>query len=514
MGKKLGIDLGSTYSHVSYVDDAGVVRTVDSMEGGIATPSIVFIDPDSNDVVVGEYAREEGILSPQSVVENVKSYMNEYLFSFNVNGQEYSSAAIASLILKKLVRDAEIILDDNIDGAVITLPAYYADVAHMAYKLAVDNIKLSNGEKLKSLCIVDEPTAAAYAYGSSCNEKEIHKTILLYDLGGASFDISVIKMNFVGDQKDLQIITIDGNHQLGGRDWDVVLADYVRNEFCELTGVDPDEMMNDPKQINWFKENIEKAKFMLTRKESVNLVPSFNEFKELIKITREDFEAITECLLNQTIFLVDDMLDKKGLSMVNDIDEIVLVGGATRMPQVKKRLEEEYNKPVIAYEQEKLIAIGAALIANEGFKDLYIPTPKPSKVANESIGIKANLDGKIQIFNFVLCGEEISNSINTRGFLDFSIGYGDNLVDSITVTLIKSNSRNRFSEINNDCTEWASVKFDLFGGIREDEALGFNYQFDKAGGPSDILELLDSNGKIIDKKSINWKKRAFLRNMD
>ena len=365
MGKRIGIDLGTTYSCVSCVDDTGVVRIIDPAEGGgYTTPSVVYFDPDTNAAVVGSTARQEGALHPESMVERVKNYMGDPSYILNINGQDYSPAAISSLILKKLIGDAESWLGgEEIEGVVITCPAYFGDAAREATRVAGENVVLSNGKKLNVLQILDEPVAAALAYGDSRRD-DMQKSVLVYDLGGGTFDVTVMKLNFVGDSRKMEVITTAGNHQLGGKDWDAALADYVRNKFCELTDCDPDEILSDPDQIQWYSENIERAKINLTKKEMAQVTPNFNGNKEQIEITREIFDAETESLLNQTIQLIDDMLDKKGLTMANDIDEIILVGGSTRMPQVERRLQMEYNKPITAYEPDKAVAMGAALVAN------------------------------------------------------------------------------------------------------------------------------------------------------
>ncbi len=365
MGKKIGIDLGTTYSCVSCVDDTGIVRIIDPAEGGgYTTPSVVYFDPDSNEAVVGSAARQEGALHPESMVERVKNYMGDPSYILNINGTDYSPAAISSLILKKLITDAETWLDgEEIDGAVITCPAYFGEAARAATRVAGENVTLSNGKKLNVLQILDEPVAAALAYGNSRNE-DMQKNILVYDLGGGTFDVTVMKLNFCGDSKNMEQVTTAGNHQLGGKDWDNQLRSYVANKFCEATGDDVDEMLSDPDQIAWFSENIEKTKIMLTKKEVATLVPSYNGNKEKIEVTREIFDSETEGLLNETIQLIDDMMAKANLNMETDIDEIILVGGSTRMPQVERRLTAEYGKPIAAYEQDKAVAMGAAFVAS------------------------------------------------------------------------------------------------------------------------------------------------------
>ncbi len=362
MGKKIGIDLGTTYSCVSYIDDTGNIAIVEAAEGGNTTPSVVYFDPDTNEAVVGSTARQEGALHPESMVERVKNYMGDPYYTMNINGNEYSPAAISSLILKKLITDTENWLGgEEIEGAIITCPAYFGDAAREATRVAGENVTLSNGEKLKVLQILDEPVAAAIAYGNSKRE-DIQKRVLVYDLGGGTFDVTVMDLNFVGDNRSMEVITTNGNHQLGGKVWDTALATYVVNQFCSATGADPDEVMNDPEQIQWYSENIEKAKRTLTNKETVSLTPNFNGAREKIEITRDIFDQETESLLNQTIILIDDMMAKKQLTM-DCIDEIILVGGSTRMPQVKKRLEDEYHKPIVSYDPDKAVATGAALVA-------------------------------------------------------------------------------------------------------------------------------------------------------
>lgn len=363
MGKKIGIDLGTTYSCVSYVDDMGVVRIVDNGDGEQTTPSVVFIDPNSKDVVVGNMARTAGAMDPENMVERVKNYMGDPDYRCFINDTEYSAAAVSTLILRKLVEDTEKAIGE-IEGAVITCPAYFGEEARNATKMAGENVIMSNGKPLTVYRIIDEPTAAAIAYGNSKNE-DMNKTVLIYDLGGGTFDCTIMKLAFDGASRDMQVITTNGNHQLGGKDWDALLTELIIQKFCDITGDDPEEMGKDPEMKVWFSENTEKAKKMLTRKQSTDVTVNYNGNKEKINITREEFDSVTSSKLNETIMLVNDMLDKKGMNMATDIDEIILVGGSTRMPQVSERLTQEYNKPLTSYEPDKAVAMGAALVAHD-----------------------------------------------------------------------------------------------------------------------------------------------------
>ncbi len=533
MGKVIGIDLGTTYSCVSCVDDMGVIRIIDSAEGGgYTTPSVVYFDSDTNDVLVGEFACQEGYLHPESMVKNIKCLLGDPNYLVNINGEDYSPTAVLSLILRKLVNDAECWLGgEEIEGAIITCPAYFGAVAREAIKVAGENVTMSNGQRLNVLQILDEPVAAAIAYGDFRHE-DMQKTVLIYDLGG-TFDVAVMKLSFVGDSRNMEIITTYGDHQLGGEDWNHALSDYVRNKFCELTGSDSDEMLGDPAQIRWFSENIEKAKIMLTRKERVMLVPSFNGNKEKVEITREIFDTETECYLDRTIQLIDDMMNKEGLSVANDIDEIILVGGSTRMPQVERRLSMEYNKPIISYEPDKAVSMGAALVAtkksilntNASIIDEESKTdgihidfnshdflPEFNKI-NKSIGAKVFIDGKWQLLNLLYRGMYLPARGVSAGDsdVDLRIGIGDGKTQLLTIELYENDSLEQlvdFGEVINYYTTHGCVRFSLDKPINKGSDVTMIISMDD--NEATTLTLLVDNEDISLTAPVVWKKLGFL----
>lgn len=453
MGKKIGIDLGTTYSCVSYVDDSGVLRIVDNLEGEQTTPSVVFFDPDGS-AVVGSTARSEGAMNPECLCERVKNFMGNADYRFMANGAEYSAAAVSTLILKKLITDAESAIGDEIDGAVITCPAYFGEEARNATKLAGESVTLSNGNNLKVLKILDEPTAAAIAYAYSRKE-DMDKTVLIYDLGGGTFDCTVMKLKLHGDERSVQVITTGGDHQLGGKDWDARFTELVRSKFCAETGNDEEEMKNDVESIAWFSENIEGAKKKLTSRESTALTPSFNGQKQKIDVTRQEFEEATAQELEKTISLVNEMLAVKGMSM-NDIDEIILVGGSTYMPQVSKKLEQEYGKPIAQYEPNKAVAMGAALVGNE-FKFSTeggngALTPDGGMVVGgtvfyenvtKSYGVRYYDNGQEKVLNLVLKDSPKPAHGDSQSLISLVFSTDPTPIDSLDILVLESDSLER-----------------------------------------------------------------------
>lgn len=500
MGKKIGIDLGTTYSCVSYVDDMGVVRIVDNLEGEQTTPSVVFFDPNGEDVVVGKTAREAGALNPENIVERVKNYMGDPNYMCYINGTEYSATAVSTLILRKLVEDTEKAIGE-IEGAVITCPAYFGDLARNATKMAGENVIMSNGKPLPVYMIIDEPTAAAIAYANSKNE-DMNKTILIYDLGGGTFDCTVMKLEFSDGSKKMRVVTTGGNHQLGGKDWDAQLTGLIIQKFCDITGDDPDEMSSDPEMIAWFSENTEKAKKALTSRPTTSVTVTYNGNKEKIDITREEFDDVTSANLNETIMLVNDMLDKKGMNMATDIDEIILVGGSTRMPQVSERLTQEYNKPLTSYEPDKAVAMGAALMA-QGYSFEQLPEDgdkknphggslvpggvEPIPACTKSYGLRIYSDNEVEVLNLVKKDSEKPAQGSSKGRCTLTITGTPDLVSEVDILILENES---FEDLvdRDECKqifEEEPIRFD--GEVPGNNEVSVDLQVDISGNVTLIL---------------------------
>ncbi|MBF0101184.1 MAG: Hsp70 family protein [Desulfobacterales bacterium] len=346
MKKIFGIDLGTTYSSIAYVDEFGKPVIIPNMEGQTVTPSVVFFD--GNDIVVGDVAKESAKLYPDEVVSFIKRSMGEPNYLYEHNSKTYRAEEISSYIIKKVIQDAEHHLADKITDVVITCPAYFGINEREATKLAGEIA----GYKVHQ--ILNEPTAAAIAYGAVEPDKE--KVVLVYDLGGGTFDITMIHIQ----PESIEVICTGGDHNLGGKDWDDRIVTYLVQEYQNQTGSQED-ILEDPDTWQDLQLSSEKAKKMLTQRDKVPVYVTYSGERIKVDLTREKFEEITQDLLERTITFTHNMLqeaDKKGY---DHFDEIVFVGGSTRMPQVKKRIVEEFKVDPRVFEPDEAVSKGAAI---------------------------------------------------------------------------------------------------------------------------------------------------------
>lgn len=341
-----GIDLGTTYSCIAYVDETGRANVVNNKEGTNTTPSVAFF-ADSSHVTVGQTAKETAVIEPDRTVSLVKTKMGITNFAINCDGQDYSPEQVSAEILKKIAKDASEIVGSEVKDVVITCPAYFGDAERKATKAAGEIADLNVVE------IISEPTAAAIYYG--CAKAEGEKTILVYDLGGGTFDVTVMRIT----EGAIEEICKEGDHDLGGKDWDAAVMRYLASEFCNETGFDGnfDEYAQQDLRLK-----AEKAKQQLSAKEEVPVMLDAAGLRARIRISRETFEEITQTLLHESISKTDAAIEKaeaKGYK----IDDIILVGGSTKMPQVSKILKEKYGIEPKVLEPDEAVAKGAAIYA-------------------------------------------------------------------------------------------------------------------------------------------------------
>lgn len=366
--KIFGIDLGTTYSCISYVDESGRPVIVKNSEGSNITPSVVFFDEGA--VVVGDVAKENAALYPEKVVSFIKRSIGEEGYRFYHEDKELRAEEISAYILKKLVKDAELELNEKIEDVVITCPAYFGINEREATKQA----GIIAGLNVKQ--IINEPTAAAISYGSI--EENQNKVVLVYDLGGGTFDITMIEIK----ENEINVICTGGDHNLGGKNWDDAILTYLAEKFQEQSGIDED-ILDNLETLQDLMVQAEKAKKQLTQRDKITITVNFDGNRERIELTREKFEELTASLLERTVELTKDMLSEASKKGYNSFDEILLVGGSTRMPQIMEKIRTEFSVEPRVFDPDEAVAKGAAIFGNNKaiqeliYKKIEETTSKP-----------------------------------------------------------------------------------------------------------------------------------------
>ncbi|GHT21140.1 molecular chaperone DnaK [Planctomycetales bacterium] len=352
MAKKiLGIDLGTTYSCVACINEYGQAEVLPNAEGERTTASVVWFD--GNRAVVGQEAKEMSNTEPNNVCSFIKRNMGNEDYTFNVDGVDYTPEHISSLILRKLVKDACEHLGEKITDVVITCPAYFFIKEREATKRAGEIAGLN------VLRIVNEPTAAAFAYGVKPNDTVKERFVLVYDLGGGTFDTTVIRISKDGTD----VVCTDGDHQLGGKDWDDRLIQDLAKKYSEQTRhyVNPTDDMEFYYDI---QQKAEQCKKQLTDRTAAKTVIAHQGNKATVEITRQEFEAMTEDLVNRTVELTRNLMTAAKAKGCTKFDQLVLVGGSSKMPMITNRLKKEFGVEPQLFEPDEAVAKGAAIIGN------------------------------------------------------------------------------------------------------------------------------------------------------
>ncbi|MCU1494928.1 MAG: dnaK [Acidimicrobiaceae bacterium] len=378
MPKAVGIDLGTTNSVVSVLE-GGEPTVIPNAEGGRTTPSVVGFTK-SGEVLVGEVAKRQAITNPERTVRSVKRQIGTS-WSIDIDGKAYTPQEISARILQKLKRDAEAFLGDSVTQAVITVPAYFDDSQRTATKEA------GQIAGLEVLRIINEPTAAALAYGLD-KEASGDETVLVFDLGGGTFDVSILD---IGDGV-FEVKSTAGNSHLGGDDWDQRVIDWLVKTFKDTEGVD---LAADKMAIQRLKEAAEKAKIELSavQETTINLpfITATSEGpKHLdVKLTRSKFQELTEDLTEACRGPFEQAISDAGLTKA-DIDHVVLVGGSTRMPAIQDLVHNLSGKePHKGVNPDEVVAIGAAIqagVLKGDVKDVLLLDVTPLSLGIETKG--------------------------------------------------------------------------------------------------------------------------------
>ncbi len=376
MGKIIGIDLGTTNSCVSVIE-GGEPVVIANAEGARTTPSVVAFSKDG-ERMVGNVAKRQAITNPEKTISSIKRHMGSD-YKVNIDGKAYTPQEISAIILQKLKADAESYLGDTVTEAVITVPAYFTDAQRQATK---DAGKIAGLEVKR---IINEPTAAALAFGI---DKEDDQKVMVYDLGGGTFDVSIIEM---GDGVQ-EVLATAGNNSLGGDDFDKKVMDWIVAEFKKSNGID---LSSDKMAMQRVKEAAEKAKIdlsgMTTAQISLPFITADATGPKHLELTlsRAQFNQMTADLVEATMGPVRQAMKDSGLSM-NEIDKVLLVGGSTRIPAVQEAIQKFSGKePFKGINPDECVAMGAALqggVLGGDVKGLLLLDVTPLSLGIETMG--------------------------------------------------------------------------------------------------------------------------------
>jgi len=384
MAKAVGIDLGTTNSCVAVVE-AGDPTVIVNSDGARTTPSVVGFSK-TGERLVGQGAKRQAILNPDRTIASIKRKMGTRE-KVTIDGKDYTPEQISSMILAKIKADAEAYLGEEVKQAVITVPAYFDDTQRTATKQA--------GEiaGLEVLRIINEPTAAALAYGWKSEKKEAR--ILVYDLGGGTFDVSILEIEIGGDDRDAyQVLATSGDTRLGGDDFDARIIDHLVNEFKKENGVD---LRKDPQAHQRLKEAAEKAKCELSTQVTTGISLPFITNVEgegpkhlEMTLTRAKLEELIGDLVEKTREAVEDSMKEADLKY-GEVDEVILVGGSTRIPMVQEMVKRLTGRdPKKGINPDEVVAVGAAiqgaLLAGDETQNIVLMDVTPLTLGVETLG--------------------------------------------------------------------------------------------------------------------------------
>ena len=378
----IGIDLGTTNSCVATLE-GGKATVIPNSEGSRTTPSVVAFTKDG-DRLVGITAKRQAVTNSERTIMSVKREMGTD-WKQTIGDEEYTPQEISAFVLQKLKADAEAYLGQEVTQAVITCPAYFTDAQRKATR---DAGRIAGLEVLR---IINEPTAAALAYGV---DKEDDQTILVYDLGGGTFDVSILEIYLVDDQPQIEVKATSGDNRLGGDDFDEVVIEWILSEFKKTTGID---LSGDMQAMSRLREAAEKAKIELsgTGTTQINLpfiTMSDGQPEHLdLSLSRSKFEELIADLIERTMAPTRQAMKDAGVSK-GEVDKVILVGGSTRVPVVQTAIEKEVGKaPFKGINPDEAVAVGAALqagiiVGDEGVTDVLLLDVTPLTLGIETLG--------------------------------------------------------------------------------------------------------------------------------
>jgi molecular chaperone DnaK (HSP70) len=387
MALAVGIDLGTTNSAIAYINEHGQPIVIPNELGESITPSVICFK--EGEQLIGDEGKEMQALGMYPVAAFFKRQMGDELFIFHADGVDYSSTELSTLLLKKLKKNAEAHLGQTITDAVITVPAYFRDPERKA------TIEAGKAAGINVLQVINEPTAAAVAYGLNKTQKK--QRILVYDLGGGTFDVTLLEL----EKDHVRVKNSDGDHQLGGKDWDDRIIEYLASKFQDEYGIDP---LEDAESLADLLVQAEEAKKRLTSFEKTVISIAHEGRKGKYELDRTTFGQITSDLMERTMSMTMRVLEDMRLKP-SHIDGVLLVGGSTRMPMVHQFIEKQFGKqPMTGINVDEAVALGAALVAKERgqSKPIFALKGRTIDVTNHSLGMIAINQAQTAYINSII----------------------------------------------------------------------------------------------------------------
>lgn len=416
----IGIDLGTTNSAISYIDEFGQPQIIPNREGERTTPSVIYFEQDKP--IVGQAAKTMSVMDPLNTVQFVKRQIGNSSFKFiTPSGTTYTAEELSALILKRLKEDAEQYLGQEIQQVVVTVPAYFDDAQR---KATMDAGAIAGLEVLQ---VINEPTAAALAYGIRNRNK--NQNIVVYDLGGGTFDVTVLSFT----ELDVHVKATGGDRNLGGFDFDNHLMSYVQEKFLEEHGVD---LYDDEVAMQELRERTEACKKTLTvRQKSMISVASQGKAARY-EVTKQQFEDMNKFLLNRTVGIMESVLKESGFQWA-DIDKILLVGGSTRMPAVLELIEKTTGITPSSTDvnPDEAVSLGAAIQTALLLDDASSTIGKVIDVNSHSLGVIARNSFTGELYNSIILpkntalpaskSETFHTTVDNQDYIELRITEGE-----------------------------------------------------------------------------------------
>ena len=456
---KVGIDLGTTYSAVARYDTKNSKPVIiPNAFGKEITPSVIcFLD--DGDILVGEDAKDMQSNGTGVNAAAFKRNMGDGSIAVSFNGKDYTSEDLSAMLLKHLIQDAERATGEKVDEAVITVPAYFNDFQRTA------TIRAGESCGVKVPKIINEPTAAAISYGYKHSND---KTLMVYDLGGGTFDVTIVRIS----KGNIEVIGTDGNHILGGKDWDAAIVKYVCDQFIDEYDVDPRDDLPTKNELIVAAEGYKKT---LSIAESVTIPINYEGYSAKYTLTRDEFESMTEHLLEATKEVCLNLMGDLGLAWT-DIDEILLVGGSTRIPAVARFLRDLTGREVIAHSDTDLaVAKGAAIVSelyNSKATGLRAEMTVIDVTAHSLGALSVSPDGSKFVNEIII---KKNSKVPCTASRQFTIKKG-NMTDRIEVYTLQGESRMPL-----DCNVLAKVVITGFYNNGQGLNVDIEYNYDQNG---------------------------------